>query len=128
MVVPSFLSARWWRSHLVVPGVVISVALGTAGFTLGHAVGPLRMHATRGTAWLPTTSRGSVSLLDGLTGRTGVELVLPGSRGHQLVVTQRDGAVLVQDAERGVVIRIDSGRLTAGPAVTAGQGTTVVAG
>ncbi|MFL6074861.1 MAG: fibronectin type III domain-containing protein [Mycobacteriales bacterium] len=128
MVVPSFLSTRWLRRRLVLPGVLVSVVLGTVGFTLGHAVSPLRVHATRGAAWLPTTSHGSVSLLDGLTGRTGVELVLPGSQGHRLVVTQQGGTVLVQDTARDTIIRIDPGRLTAGPAVTAGQGTTVVAG
>ncbi|MEV5957698.1 fibronectin type III domain-containing protein [Streptomyces sp. NPDC051987] len=79
-------------------------------------------------AWLPTTGRGAVSLVNGAAGRTGVELDIPGAKGHELTVRQEASTVLVTDPVSGTVTRIDTDQLTAGPALSIGHGTEVFPG
>ena len=112
-------------SRFVGVGVAVMLVLGAAGFALGRAGQDSSVGSASSTAWLPTDGSGSVSLVNGVTGQSGLELVIPGAGGHSLTVEQQGTTVLVDDSTSGEVIRIDADQLTLGPAIEVGQGTSV---
>jgi Fibronectin type III domain len=122
------VASRFNSSRLVVSGVVVMVVLGTAGFVVGHGMTGLHLRIQPGEAWLPTTTRGSVSLVNGQSGRSSAELLLNGARGHYLVVSQVGDEVLVRDTRTGMLIRINTMQLALGAAVRTQSRSVVVAG
>lgn len=119
------IGRRMVPSRFVGVGVAVMLVLGAAGFALGRTSQQLSVSSGPDDAWLPTSGHGSVSLVNGLTGRSGLELIIPGAKGHSLSVDQQGTTVLVDDATSGEIIRIDASQLTIGPAVAVGQGTAV---
>jgi hypothetical protein len=120
---------RWFKpSGLVTFGVVVMVVLGTAGFVIGRGDSALHLAVSPGDAWLPTTQRGSVSLVDGQSGQSSAELLLNGARGHYLVVSQVGDEVLVLDTRTGTLIRINTVQLALGATARTPSGSVVVAG
>jgi Fibronectin type III domain len=121
--------ARWLNtSGLVTFGVVVMVVLGTAGFVIGRGDSALHLTVSPGDAWLSTTQRGSVSLVDGQSGQSSAELLVNGARGHYLVVSQVGHEVLVLDTRTGMLIRINTVQLALGATARTPSGSVVVAG
>lgn len=116
---------RQLPSRFVGIGVAVMLVLGTAGFVLGRAAQDTSVGSGSDNAWLPTDGQGSVSLVNGLTGQSGFQLVIPGAKGHSLTVDQQGTTVLVDDSTSGEVIHIDADQMTIGPAAAVGQGTSV---
>jgi hypothetical protein len=54
----------------------VTVVLAAAGFALGRDVSSLKPASRAGRAWLPTTDRGSVSQVDGISSSAGVEVMI----------------------------------------------------
>ncbi|URM98888.1 fibronectin type III domain-containing protein [Actinomadura madurae] len=109
-------------------GVAATVLLAAATFVAGRGAASVTLGTRTGTAWLPTAPRGSVTLVDGATGRPSAEITLRGADGHPLRVSQEGDDILVYDPVSGVLTKIDAGRLTAGPARTLVPGLQLVAG
>ncbi|MCO5995347.1 fibronectin type III domain-containing protein [Actinoallomurus rhizosphaericola] len=112
----------------VAGGLVITLLLAALAFAAGKGVVAASYRTRAGNAWLGTTPRGSVTLVDGTSGRPSAEIVLPGTAGHRLQISQDGDHILVYDPGTGVLTKIDSGRLTAGPARATVPGVRLVAG
>lgn len=115
-------------SSLIAIGVTVMLVLGTAGFVIGRGEAALRFQVRPGAAWLPTSSHGAVSLVDGQSGQASVELLLKGARGHYLVVSQVGTEVLVLDTSTGMLVRVNAAELALGAETQTTQGSAVVAG
>jgi hypothetical protein len=114
-------------TRLLATGLVVMLALGTTGFVIGRGDSALRLLVRPGSAWLATTQHGSVSLVDGQSGKSSVELQLSGARGHDLIVSQNGDQVLVLDPQTGKLMRVNITQLTLGAATGTSPGTRVVA-
>src|SRR5712692_912354 len=114
-------------SGLVASGVAMMIVLGTAGFVIGRGDTALHLNVRPGDAWLSTTKRGSVSLVDGQSGQSSAELLLNGAQGHHLVVSQVGRDVLVLDTRTGLLVRINPEQLALGATTRTPAGSVVVA-
>ena len=114
-------------SRLLATGLALMLGLGTTGFVIGRGDSALHLLVHPGAAWLTTTQRGSVSLVDGQSGKSSVELQLNGARGHYLIVSQNGDQVLVLDPRTGKLMEVNVAQLTLGAAATTSPGSEVVA-
>jgi hypothetical protein len=112
---------------LLATGLALMLALGTTGFMIGRGDSALRLLVHPGAAWLANTQRGSVSLVDGQSGKSSVELQLSGARGHYLIVSQNGDQVLVLDTQAGKLMEVNVAQLTLGAATGTSSGSQVVA-
>jgi hypothetical protein len=125
----SLISGRPGSSstRLLASGLVLMLALGTTGFVIGRGDSALHLLVHPGAAWLATTQRGSVSLVDGQSGKSSVELQLSGARGHYLIVSQNGDHVLVLDTRTGKLLEVNVAQLALGAATSTSPGSQVVA-
>lgn len=120
--------ARRTPGRTIAGGLAATLLLAGVAFVAGRGIASTNVSTHAGTAWLATTPRGSVTLVDGTSGRPSAEIVLPGTAGHRLQISQDGDTILVYDPSTGVLTKIDSGRLTAGPARATVPGVRLVAG
>lgn len=120
--------ARRTPGRTIAGGLAATLLLAGVAFAAGKGIASAGFSTHAGTAWLGTTPRGSVTLVDGTSGRPSAEIVLPGTAGHRLQISQDGDTILVYDPSTGVLTKIDSGRLTAGPARATVPGVRLVAG
>ncbi|MGI5224318.1 fibronectin type III domain-containing protein [Actinoallomurus sp. CA-142502] len=122
------LLARRTPGRTIAGGLAATLLLAGVAFVAGKGIASAGFSTHAGTAWLGTTPRGSVTLVDATSGRPSAEIVLPGTAGHRLQISQDGDTILVYDPSTGVLTKIDSGRLTAGPARATVPGVRLVAG
>jgi hypothetical protein len=120
--------ARRTPGRTIAGGLAATLLLAAVAFAAGKGIASAGFSTHAGAAWLGTTPRGSVTLVDGTSGRPSAEIVLPGTAGHRLQISQDGDTILVYDPATGVLTKIDSGRLTAGPARATVPGVRLVAG
>lgn len=116
------------QSRRVAVGVIVTVLLSAGTFAVGKGVAAMTTRAHPGHVWLRTVPRGSLTLVDGVTGRVSAGLTMPGTAGHELQVSQQGEAILVYDPSTGVLTRINTGTLTAGASRATVPGVALVAG
>ncbi|WUH93665.1 hypothetical protein OG900_28510 [Streptomyces sp. NBC_00433] len=85
-------------------GASVAVGVGTSG--------SLPRLADIG-AWLSSSDKGEATHADGLTGDVDGKTQLPGTRRHEVSISQDGKTVLVLDRTTGKVVRIDPAQLTA---------------
>lgn len=116
------------QSRRVAVGVIVTVLLSVVTFAVGKGVAAMTTRAHPGNVWLRTVPRGTLTLVDGVTGRVSAGLTLPGAAGHELQISQQGAAILVYDPATGVLTRINTGTLTAGASRATVPGVALVAG
>jgi hypothetical protein len=112
----------------IAAGLVLSLLLGCLSFVVGKGIAPAAVAMPASNAWLPTTPRGSATLVDGTTGRPSAEVVFDSAAGHRLQVSQDGDDILVHDEDSGTLSRLDNGQLTVDKARPTVPGVRLVAG
>lgn len=122
------VTARSTPNRTIAGGLAATLILAGAAFVAGKGIASATLSTHAGSVWLTTTPRGSITLVDGTSGRPSAEITLPGTAGHHLQISQDGNDILVYDPATGVLTKIDSGRLTVGPARATVPGVRLVAG
>jgi hypothetical protein len=113
-------------SGFVSIGLVLALLVGAAAVAVGQGASRVLMDLGDGAAWLPTNPRGTVTLVDGSSGRATAEVRLASGDGSSLTVVERDGQVYVLDTSTGVLTRIDGSTFEAPKAVSTPGATSAV--
>lgn len=113
-------------------GVAVVVGLASALVGVGAPVASSHFHQV--TAWLDNRD-GSVTRVNGLSGRADAQVAVPGTAGQHVRVVQDGSTILVENDSGGTMARIDPQQLsvtqsaafgTIGDQVVAGNGLTYV--
>ncbi|HEX5534609.1 MAG TPA: hypothetical protein VFX33_12785 [Actinomycetales bacterium] len=107
-------------------GLVLALLVGAAAVAVGQGASRVLMDLGDGAAWLPTNPRGTVTLVDGSSGRATAEVRLASGDRSSLTVVERDGQVYVLDTSTGVLTRIDGSTFEAPKAVSTPGATSAV--
>ncbi|MEY9855918.1 hypothetical protein ABH935_001522 [Catenulispora sp. GAS73] len=108
-------------------GVATTLVAGLLGLG-GHGLTAQNVHTLQGKAWLSNNGNGSVSLVDGYSGRVGAQVGVSGL-GHPLqVVDAPDGAVVTDDHGRLVKVANDDFTTSGTITLFGGHITTAAAG
>ncbi|WTW92481.1 hypothetical protein OG216_03425 [Streptomycetaceae bacterium NBC_01309] len=124
---PSRLARRRDRITAYVIGTAVLALAGTSVVVGVGAADSLPRFGNLG-AWLPNSGDGSVSHVNGPSGKVDGRVPLPGAAGHGIQVTEDGSSVLVHDEATGAVSRIDPSRLEVAAQETHAPGVRLVSG
>lgn len=108
-------------------GVATTLVAGLLGLS-GHGLSAQNVHTLQGKAWLSNNGNGSVSLVDGYSGRVGAQVGVSGLVHPLQVVDAPDGAVVTDS--QGRLVKVANDDFTTGGTLTlfGGHVTTAAAG
>lgn len=114
--------AGYWCTGLAL--VLVAAFLGLSG----HGLPALGVRLLNGEAWLGNVANRSVSLIDGYSGKLGVQVGLPGMTGRLQVVNTPGGAVVTD--QHGHLIKVSNDNFTTGGPIRlfGGSAATAAAG
>ncbi|UGQ10366.1 hypothetical protein LO772_26400 [Yinghuangia sp. ASG 101] len=109
-------SGGWLRRRRdrVTAGVALALVGGLVAASVVVGVGAADAIPRLGDlgTWLSNSGNGTVSHVNGPTGRTDGRVAVPGTQGHPVQVAEDGSSVLVVDQETGVVSRVDPAELS----------------
>lgn len=100
-------------------GIAVLLVVAGAAFGISPHSASAALHDV--TAWLANDRPGSVTQVNGLSGRADARVRLTGTAGHRLKVIQDGNTILIEDLTTHTITRIDPTQLAA--AQTAAMGT-----
>lgn len=100
-------------------GIAVLLVVAGAAFGISPHTASAALHDV--TAWLANDRPGSVTQVNGLSGRADARVRLSGTAGHRLKVIQDGDIILIEDLTTHTITRIDPTQLAA--AQTAAMGT-----